>query len=546
MAWLRSATPSSAARASAAAPKPGSLSCTCLCESRCVGSRPIISRKRSSWSRRSSPVSRWRPTASPGYSGSASTAAAASSRRTIRLALVTMPSRCAAKTPSFTVAERPRSSALTMRNRSVPGAAAGIGQNFYNDIREYVLPANWPIPLWKIECRGSAHGAGDHHALDLVRALVDLGDLGVAHHPRARVLVDVAVTAENLDRLDRHLHRVVGGEELGHRGPLAEGGGALGLVGHRAGFVEELAGGSGAGLHVGELELDRLQLVDRLAEGDPLGGVAVGVVGRALGDPDRLGGGAEAGALQGAEGDGEALTLLADQVLVRDADVGEGRRAGRRALDPELVLELAGVEAGRVLLDHEGAGAAILAVGGGEDDVEVGDRRVGDPGLLAVDHPLVAVAHRAGPHRRRVGARLGLREREGRRPLAAGALRQPALFLLLGAEQLDRQRPQLLHHQHQRRGGAGLGDLLDRHLQDEGPGAGPAVLGSEGQAEDVMRGEQLPQVPRVFAPAVDVAGPRRDLLLGELADHVAQVKRLLGDLVGGGDDIAAHSFLCRL
>src|SRR6185503_8866947 len=111
--------------------------------------------------------------------------------------------------------------------------------------------------------------------------------------------------------------------------------------------------------------------------------------------------------------DAEALALLADQVLLRDADVGEGRRAGRRALDPELVLELAGVEAGRVLLDDEGTGAAVLAVGGGEDDVEVGDRRVADPGLLAVDHPLVAVADGAGPHRRRVRAGLGLREREG-------------------------------------------------------------------------------------------------------------------------------------
>ena len=146
-------------------------------------------------------------------------------------------------------------------------------------------------------------------------------------------------------------------------------------------------------------------------------------------------------------------------------------------LIPSLCSSLPRSKPGAVRLDDEGAGAAVLAVGGGEDHVEVGDAGVGDPVLLAVDHPFVAVAHGAGPHRGRVRARLGLREREGRRPLAAGALRQEALLQLLGAEELDRQRAELLHHQDQRRGGAGLGDLLDRHLQHQRAGAGAPVLG---------------------------------------------------------------------
>ena len=113
---------------------------------------------------------------------------------------------------------------------------------------------------------------GDHHfivraitsALDLVRALVDLRDLGVAHVALDGVLADVAVAAEHLDRLDRDGHRGVGGEQLGHRGVLA----AVGLVAVdlRARLVEQLAGGGRARLHVGELELDPLELVDRLAE----------------------------------------------------------------------------------------------------------------------------------------------------------------------------------------------------------------------------------------------------------------------------------------
>src|SRR4051794_10587103 len=71
-------------------------------------------------------------------------------------------------------------------------------------------------------CRLAPHRAGDHEALDLVRALVDLGDLRVAHHPLDGVLVHVPVAAEHLHRLDGHGHRGVRGEQLRHRRPLAE------------------------------------------------------------------------------------------------------------------------------------------------------------------------------------------------------------------------------------------------------------------------------------------------------------------------------------
>src|SRR3954454_564619 len=136
------------------------------------------------------------------------------------------------------------------------------------------------------------HRAGDHDALDLVRALVDLGDLRVAHHPLHRVLVDVAVAAEDLHRLDRHGHRGVRGEQLRHRGPPAEA--ALAAVGDRARLVEQLAGGGGPRLHVGELELDALELVDGLPELPALARVGGRVVRGALGDADGLGRDAEA------------------------------------------------------------------------------------------------------------------------------------------------------------------------------------------------------------------------------------------------------------
>ena len=127
--------------------------CACWWLSRCVGSRPISSRKRRSWARASASTSsgrargqavglgrqpaldvdqardplrrqdgrrrrvkvRCRPMPRPGASaGPASGTSAAAGKFTIRVALVTMPRRCASTTPRLIAGERPRSSALTM------------------------------------------------------------------------------------------------------------------------------------------------------------------------------------------------------------------------------------------------------------------------------------------------------------------------------------------------------------------------------------------------------------------------------------------------
>src|SRR5580765_2131475 len=109
------------------------------------------------------------------------------------------------------------------------------------------------------------HLARDHEPLDLVRALVDLRDLRVAHHPLDRVLLDVAVTAEDLHRVGRDLHRRVGAVELRHRGDLRQLLAVGALVDQLAALVEEAARGLALRLHVGQHPSDQLVLDDRLA-----------------------------------------------------------------------------------------------------------------------------------------------------------------------------------------------------------------------------------------------------------------------------------------
>src|SRR5439155_3746023 len=93
----------------------------------------------------------------------------------------------------------------------------------------------------------------DDHTLDLIGALVDLGDLGVAHHALNRVLAHVPVAAEDLYRVGGDLHGDVTGEGLGHAGEVRHAG--ILRVDQARGLVHEQPGRLDLHGHVGEHEL---------------------------------------------------------------------------------------------------------------------------------------------------------------------------------------------------------------------------------------------------------------------------------------------------
>src|SRR3954452_22669272 len=110
----------------------------------------------------------------------------------------------------------------------------------------------------------------DHEALDLARALVDLGDLRVAVVALGRELLRVAVAAEHLDRLAGPVARDAACEQLRLR--ALDGVRPARLLQAR-GAPDERARRLDLGLHVGELLLDRLEAADRPPEGVALLGV---------------------------------------------------------------------------------------------------------------------------------------------------------------------------------------------------------------------------------------------------------------------------------
>src|SRR5262249_6014145 len=192
---------------------------------------------------------------------------------------------------------------------------------------------------------------GDDDALHLVGAFADAGERRVAVEPLDVVLLGIAVGAVDAHGFDAVLQRRLRREVLGHAGLEVA---ALAAV-ERLGRVErEQPRGAGARGHLGELELDRLVLADRLAEGLADLGVARGEPQRALGDAHAARRDIDAAELEAARDLGEAAALdLADQMIGRHAIVLEDQLARIDRLVAELLELATDAEAGALGRDEE-------------------------------------------------------------------------------------------------------------------------------------------------------------------------------------------------
>jgi hypothetical protein len=148
----------------------------------------------------------------------------------------------------------------------------------------------------------------------------------------------------------------------------------------------------------------------------------------------------------------------------------------------------------------------------------------------------VAVASGSSRGGGRVAPRLGFGQREGDERPAGREVGKPALLLLVGAGEDQRQGAQLLDREDQPARRARPADLFHGQRDREQLAAEAAVLGWERQPEDVVTGQELLDVPRELGGLVDRGRARRDLLVGEDPDRVAEHQLLLGQAVrpGGG------------
>ena len=179
-------------------------------------------------------------------------------------------------------------------------------------------------------------------------------------------------------------------------------------------------------------------------------------------------------------GPGEAGNVR-QQILLGDHGAVEHDFAGDRGAQRELAFDLRRRKSLGVALDDEAANSAVEL---GPDHRHMGDRRVGDPGLVAGETKAAGDFLGARRHRARIGAVVGLGEAEAAEQLGGRHLRQifaPLRFAAIGVDRLHGERGL---HRH-RRAEAGIDALQfarDQAVADVVE-AGAAVFLRDGRAE---------------------------------------------------------------
>src|SRR5215211_5719858 len=387
--------------------------------------------------------------------------------------------------------------------------------------------------------------AADDHALDLRGSLADQQQRRVAVEPLDLVLLRVTVAAVDPESL---LHDLLAGrrsEQLRHACLEVR---ALAGVLHAGGLEREQARGLDLRGHVGELELDRLVLGDRLAERLALLRVAQAQLERALRDADAAGGDvdpadlervhhlgealAEAGVLAAEDHPGGALVAVEDQLCRLDALVAHLLDLGRH-VEARVVAGV--LRRARLLLADEAGHALVgrigVAVGLGEQEHQAGQQAVGDPHLLAVDLVVLAALDGGGLDRLHVGAQLGLGEAEGGPDLARGHARQQALLLLVGAELHQQVGADEVRVDDARDRDPAARELLDDHRVGRQVEPHPAVLLGDRDPEQAELLHLVDDRAGELVGRVVVLGLRDDLLVDELPDHLDDGLLLVGLLV---------------
>src|SRR5260221_9005054 len=183
--------------------------------------------------------------------------------------------------------------------RTIPRRRSGSG-GVARRSRDIPRPARPALDLDPVP----EQAARDHQPLDLAGAFVDLHHPGVAVVALDRVLLHVAVAAVDLNRLVGDPGRRLAGVELGHRRLARE---RTPAVLEPGGALEQEPRRLQAPLHLGELELHRLDPRDRTAERLALLGVPHRLLERRAHHADRLGGHPDAAGVEHAHRDLEAL-----------------------------------------------------------------------------------------------------------------------------------------------------------------------------------------------------------------------------------------------
>src|SRR5271166_6435807 len=277
----------------------------------------------------------------------------------------------------------------------------------------------------------------DDQPLDLAGAFADGAELYVTIELLSRIVLDEPVAAVNLHSFVGTLHRDLTRVQLRHRGFK---GGFHSCVFHCSSAMRKQAGGVDLGRQIGELERNRLKLAYRLAELLALLGVLERRFVRALRHAEPKRGDGDAPAIEYAHGIHEAFTFVPQQVFGGNLTVLKDQLRGIAGAQAQLLLLLASAKSVGSLLHHESRQSVGVRrlVGYRDDHRYIRIVAIGDKGLRAIQHPLVAFADSAATRAACVGARTGLSQSPGAEELTGRELGNvsPLLLLISGNENM--------------------------------------------------------------------------------------------------------------
>src|SRR5262245_23030671 len=372
--------------------------------------------------------------------------------------------------------------------------------------------------------------AGNYQPLHFARPLADRAELGIAPVFFGRIIFGVAVPAVNLNRLFGYLDRDLRGVELGHRRLLSR----LALVVfHPCGAQCEQSRGVDLHGHVGEFELDSLEVEYRLAKLFALLRVFQGRFVGALRYAERQRCYRDAPAVQNLHGVDEAAPGLADQILLGNPAILEDHRGGLRGAHAELVLLLAGDETFGPSLDDEGADAARthLAVGDRDHYADVGGNAVRDEILRPINNPASVAARGDRLHTRSVGAGSGLGQSPRANLFASGQRRDVFFALRLAAVLINVIRAErIVRGERQADRPVDARDLFDYRGVFHIPHPRAAVLFGKEHAHQPKLAHLCENLARQSLGLVPLHHVRFDLRFGEFTNRTFDLQLLLGQI----------------
>src|SRR5271166_1835309 len=372
--------------------------------------------------------------------------------------------------------------------------------------------------------------AGNDQPLNFAGAFADGAELDVTIILFGGIVLDESVPAVNLHAFVGDADGHFAGEELGHAGFAGEA--DIFLVGEPCGLIDEQAGGFDFRGHIGELELDGLELADGLAELFALLGVTNRGIESALSHAEAECGDGDTAAIENFQAACEAFAFGAEKILGGDFAVGEDNFGSVAGAHAQLVFFLAGAKTGSSLFKDERADAvrAFGFVGDGHGHADIGIVTVRGEGFRAVENPMRAVPAGNGAGAPGIGAGFGFREGPGTELLALGERDEILALLLFAAELVDVIAAQrIVRRDEQSYRTVDAREFFDDRGVFDVAEAGAAVLFGEDDAKEAHFGElgkEFEGEVRGFIPLHDVGA---DFAFGEFADGFTEMVLFVGE-----------------